>query len=122
MRVAECYVVLGIVKEIPTKDSRYSGPNRPVLPNGKVLDPFGYKAPNAPLKLEASKELMGDPGKFLIGYQLGYLDHHNATEIQKADDPIVRAQLLQELRNAGMEIGDSEVKLKLHMDSDQFEH
>ena len=118
----ECYAVLGIVREMPTQDSDYSGPNRPKLPNGTVIHTFGFKSTDDPLKLEASKELMGNPGKFLVGYQLGYLDHHNAAEISRVNDPAVRKQLFQELRDAGMQVDDSEIKLHIHMDSDQFQH
>lgn len=118
----ECYTVLGIKRKMPTEFNDDCNMDTPKLPNGRVLNIFGYRSPDKPLELEASLELMGDDGKFLVGYQLGYLDHHNAVELPRANDSATRTQLLNELKDAGMRIKDSDVKLYLHMDSDQFEH
>jgi hypothetical protein len=122
MGVATSYAVFGIKRKMPTQENEYCGSQTPVLPNGRLLNRFGGILSEGELNLEGSLNLMGEEGKFLVGYQLAYLDHHGALEIGRSQDPQVRTELLRELREAGMSVDDAEPKLYLHMDSDQYEH
>ena len=107
---------------MPSQFNDYCGALTPVLPNGRALNTFVYRNVDEPLELQTSLELMGDEdaGNFLIGYQLGYLDHHSAVEIP--NNPDTKSQLMRELQESGMEVNESDVRLYLHMDSDQFSH
>ena len=114
--------VLGIKRKLPAQENEYCGGQTPLLPNGRLLNTFGGILSKAKLTLEGSLELMGEPGKFLVGYQLAYLNHHGATEIKRASDLKVRAKLLAELRQAGITVKDDEPRLFIHQDSDYYKH
>lgn len=114
-----CYAILGLKREMPTQYSDEFG-RSVCLPNGRVLSNFGHEL-EGDHELKASLELMGNEKKFLIGYCIAFLDHHNAIEIPQYSNSL-KTRLVEELKSSGMKFSDDEIKLYLHIDSELYQH